>query len=166
MMRTERGRRGGSVRAGEDGPGSVPRAELSPASADGSSRTVVPSRADESVATIEVRPGESPEHLFRTLLGAYLGGAHGFVVRGTPHLTPEAREVVRTFCRRTRQPEVLSDEPNVLRLSDVASEASLPLPRSIQRMGGLVIEFHREAVSSWARLPLGGDGYWARRDDE
>ena len=166
MREKERGRKGGGARAGEGGPGSVPTVEVSPPTARRPPRPAVALETDECVATIEARPGEPSEHLFRTLLGAYLGGAHGFVVRGSPRLTPEARDVVRTFCRRTRQPEILSDEPNVIRLSDVASESSLPLPRSILRMGRLVVEFHREAVASWNRLPLGGDGYWSRRDDE
>ncbi|MGP8074544.1 MAG: PhoU domain-containing protein [Thermoplasmata archaeon] len=166
MRERERGRNGGGARAGEGGPGSVPRVEVSPSTARRLTHPAVALETDERVATIEARPGEPSEHLFRTLLGAYLGGARGFVVRGNPRLTPEARDVVRTFCRRTRQPEILSDEPNVIRLSDVASASSLPLPRSILRMGRLVVEFHRDAVASWTRLPLGGDGYWSRRDDE
>ena len=128
-------------------------------------RSVLELGPADGTALIDVRPRVPSEHLFRTLLGAYLGGARTFVVRGDPQLTPATRDVVRTFCRRTRQPEILSDEPEVVRLSDVASEMSLPLHRSIGRMGRLVVEFHREAVASWTRLPLGGDGYWARRDD-
>ncbi len=164
MREKERGRQGGGARAGEGGPG--PGVEVSLPTARRPPRPTVALESDERVAAIEVRPGEPSEHLFRTLLGAYLGGARGFVIRGNPRLTPEARDVVRTFCRRTRQPEILSDEPNAIRLSDVSSESSLPLPRSILRMGRLVVEFHRDAVASWTRLPLGGDGYWSRRDDE
>ncbi len=118
------------------------------------------------VATVSVGRGEPPEHLFRRLLGAYLGGAREFVVRERPHPTTATREVVRTFCRRTRQPEIISDEAGVLRLRDLAYESPVPLEQRIARMGRIVVDFHREAVESWSHLPFGEDGYWERRDDE
>lgn len=127
-----------------------------------------PSAADPSSipATLTVFRGEPPEHLFRRLLGVYLGGAREIAVRERPSLTSGTREVVRTFCRRTRQPEVISDEAGVLCLRDLAFESPIPLDQRIARMGRLVLEFHREAVESWAHLPFGEDGYWERRDDE
>ena len=117
-------------------------------------------------ATIEVGRGEPSEHLFRRLLGAYLAGAREFVVRERPNIRPGTREVVRTFCRRTRQPEVISDEAGVLHLRDLAFESQIPLDQRIARMGRLVVEFHREAVESWSHLPFLDDGYWEHRDDE
>ncbi len=143
----------------------APRPEIGGPARASSASAASAREATDRTAVVVVRPGEPPEHLFRTLLGAYLGGARTFEVRGSPRVAPESRDVVRTFCRRTRQPEVLSDEPNVLRLSDLASASSLPLDRSILRMGRLVVEFHREAVASWSRLPFEGDGSWSRRDD-
>jgi len=118
------------------------------------------------VATLSVGRGEPPEHLFRRLLGAYLAGAREFEVRERPNLTSGTRDVVRTFCRRTRQPEVISDESGVLHLRDLAFESPIPLDQRLARMGRLVLEFHREAVESWSHLPFGEDGYWERRDDE
>jgi hypothetical protein len=53
-----------------------------------------------------------------------------------------------------------------VRLKDLAFENRVPLPQRIARMGRLVIEFHRDAVESWSRLPVGEDSYWERRDDE
>ena len=117
-------------------------------------------------ATIPVSRGESPEHLFRRLLGAYLGGAREFIVRERPSTSPRTREVVRTFCRRTRQPEIISDEGGVLRLRDLAYESPVPLAQRVGRMGRIVTDFHRDAVASWSNLPLGEDGQWERRDDE
>jgi hypothetical protein len=118
------------------------------------------------IASLTVRRGEPPEHLFRRLLGGYLGGAREFVIREDPTISPDTREVVRAFCRRTRQPEVVSDEGDTLRLRDLAYESPLPLGQRLARMGRIVIDFHREAVASWSRLPLGDDAYWERRDDE
>jgi PhoU domain len=118
------------------------------------------------VATVPVRRGELPEHLFRRLLGAYLGGAREFLVVETPRISPATREVVHTFCRRTRQPEIVWDDDGQIRLKDLAYESPVPLPQRLARMGRIVVEFHREAVESWSQLPLGDDDYWERRDDE
>ena len=109
---------------------------------------------------------ESSEHLFRRLLGAYLGGAREFVVIDRSARSNGTRDVVRTFCRRTRQPEIVSEENGVIRLRDLAYESPVPLPERLARMGRMVVGFHREAVESWAQLPLGDDQYWERRDDE
>ena len=117
-------------------------------------------------ATIVVRPNEPPEHVFRRLLGAYLAGAREFVVRERPTVRPETRDILRTFCRRTRQPEIVSEERGVVRLRDLAFDNPVPLPQRIARMGRIVVDFHRDAVDSWSRLPFGADGAWERRDDE
>jgi hypothetical protein len=118
------------------------------------------------VAFLSVGPDEPVEHLFRRLLGAYLAGAAEFVVRESPVLSPSAREVVRTFCRRTRQPEVVSEEPDGLRLRDLSFESPVFLDQRVERMGRIVLAFHREAVDGWFDLPFGDDSYWARKDDD
>jgi len=118
------------------------------------------------VATVTVGRNESSEHLFRRLLGAYLGGAREFVVVDRSPRAGSTRDVVRTFCRRTRQPEIVSEEAGVTRLRDLAYESPVPLPERLARMGRMVVGFHREAVESWCHLPLGDDQYWERRDDD
>ncbi len=118
------------------------------------------------IATIAARRGELPEHLFRRLLGAYLGGAREFIVVEHPRVSPGTREVVQTFCRRTRQPEIVWDDGSQIRLKDLAYDSPVPIAQRLARMGRIVIEFHREAVESWSQLPLEGDDYWDRRDDE
>jgi hypothetical protein len=118
------------------------------------------------LASIDVGRGEAPEHLFRRLLGGYLAGAREFAIRERPTVSARTREVIRTFCRRTRQPEILSDEPGVILLRDLAFESPIPLDQRIARMGRMVADFHREAVESWSQLPFLEDGYWERRDDE
>jgi PhoU domain len=126
-----------------------------------------PPGADRSpTATIPVRRDEPPEHLFRRLLGAYLAGAREFLLRERPVVSNRTRDVVRTFCRRTRQPEIISDEPGMLRLRDLAYESPVPLAQRVGRMGRMVVEFHRDAVESWSHVPFGEDGQWERRDDE
>ncbi|MCI4365931.1 MAG: hypothetical protein L3K10_07750 [Thermoplasmata archaeon] len=123
-------------------------------------------RVGPGTAVLLVGPAEPPEHLFRRLLGAYLAGAPEFVVRERGSLSPPTRDVVRTFCRRTRQPEILSEEEDTIRLHDLSFESPVSLDQRVQRMGRLVLEFHRDAVDSWSHLPLQDDGDWERRDDE
>jgi PhoU domain-containing protein len=117
-------------------------------------------------AFLAVGAQEAAEHLFRRLLGAYLAGAPEFVVRERPALSSGTREVVRTFCRRTRQPEIVSEELDSIRLHDLSFESPVSLDQRVQRMGRMVLTFHREAVDGWSHLPLGDDRYWERRDDE
>jgi len=118
------------------------------------------------VATVTVGRNESSEHLFRRLLGAYLGGAREFVIVDRHPRASSSRDVVRTFCRRTRQPEIVSEEDGEVRMRDLAYESPVPLPERLARMGRMVVGFHREAVESWSHLPFGDDQYWERRDDE
>jgi len=151
--------RGGAPRRTEPGPRPEPRAVPSndrPSAA----------RRPGARATVVVRDGEPPEHVFRRLLGAYLGGAREFVVREPPFLRPSTRAVARTFCRRTRQPEIVSDEGDTILIRDLAFESPVPLERRLEQMGRIVLRFHREAVESWSGLPLGEDDSWDRRDDE
>ncbi|HTT44432.1 MAG TPA: PhoU domain-containing protein [Thermoplasmata archaeon] len=134
--------------------------------ASGAKRDPIDQTAAIEEVVLYVSRGEPSEHLFRRLLGAYLAGARQFSVRERPTISAGTRDVVRTFCRRTRQPEIISDEPGSVQLRDLAFESPIPLEQRIVRMGRLVVDFHREAVESWSHLPFLEDGYWERRDDE
>ena len=83
-----------------------------------------------------------------------------------PRINPTTREVVREFCRRTRQPAIAREEGGRLELTDLEVEAGGELDTPLLRLGEMVLRFHREAVLSWDRLPLGDEAEWARRDDE
>jgi len=119
-----------------------------------------------ATARVEVRAAEPPEHVFRRLLGAYLGGAPEFLVHEAPSLRATTRGIVRTFARRTRQPEIVSDDGDAILLRDLAFDSPVPLERRLEQMGKQVIRFHQEAVASWAVLPFGEDDSWEHRDDE
>jgi hypothetical protein len=155
---------GPPTRAGEGDSRPAPEPTLT-----NESRASPPAPEDRLVpgtAFLSVGPAEPAEHLFRRLLGAYLAGAPEFVVRERPAVSVATREVVRTFCRRTRQPEIVSEERDSIRLHDLSFESPVSLDQRVQRMGRLVLAVHREAVDAWAHLPLGDDAYWERRDDE
>jgi PhoU domain len=142
----------------------VRRARIEPQGAGAVAPPIAPSRR---IATIEVSRTEPPEHLFRRLLGAYLGGAGEFVVREPVGLGAETREVARAFCERVRQPRVVFEGPTEVRLRDEGEPMGEgPLARKILETGRAVLRFHREAIESWGRVPFLEEGYWADRDDE
>jgi len=147
-------------------PRTTPSETRPPAPPRGGSKPGSPRGTPRTSAVVVVGRGELPEHVFRRLLAAYLTGAREFVIRERPGLRPSTRDVVRTFCRRTRQPEIVSDEGSLVRLQDLAFQNPISFDQRIARMGRLVVDFHREAVDSWTRLPFGEDGAWERRDDE
>jgi phosphate uptake regulator len=107
-----------------------------------------------------------PEHLFRRLLGAYLAGAVEFEVVQSTGIAPVARGVIRTFVRRTIQPEVVSEEPDRVLLQDVSDASPVPLLKLLGRMGQVVLELQRDAARSWSHLTVGGLPGWESRDDE
>jgi hypothetical protein len=131
--------------------------------------------ADEAAGTPEfpvapallvVSAGDPPEHLFRRLLSAYLGGARAFRVVETPRLSPGTRDVVREFCRRTRQPEVVREGKEVLDLEELDDCEPGLLDERLFRLGAMVTRLHREAVESWAHLSFADDGLWSSKDDD
>jgi phosphate uptake regulator len=121
---------------------------------------------NERTVRVEVDARLRPEHLFRRLLGAYLAGAVAFEIHEPGALSPVTQGVVRTFTRRTIQPEVLSEENETIRLRDVSDASPVPLPKLVGRMGQLVLGLHRDAAASWRDLPLGVRPSWDQRDDE
>jgi len=115
---------------------------------------------------LEVLRGDPPEHLFRRLLSTYLAGTRSFEVTERPALSAGTREVVREFCRRTRQPEVVAEGRGALRLHEGSDCAADALDARLLRLGQQVVAFHRQAVASWDRLSFDDDRSWERRDDE
>jgi hypothetical protein len=118
-------------------------------------------------ASFSVGAHEPPEHLFRSLLGAYLGGAAEFTL-----LLPDreasvaGRQVVTSFCRRTRRPEVVSERGSWIRLVETEGDHPEEIPSRIAGMGARVVEFHCRAVASWSGGPARVETEWDREDDE
>jgi phosphate uptake regulator len=121
--------------------------------------------APDRAVRLDVERGRPPEHLLRSLLGAYLAGATAFEVHQAGGISPEVRGIVRTFVRRTIQPEVLSEERDRIDLQDVSDPNPGPLLKRLVRMGQMVVALHRDAGASWGALPLGGSS-WESRDDD
>lgn len=104
-------------------------------------------------AWVVVGASTPPEHLFRELIGAYLGGAEEFAVHEPGGVSPTSREVVREFARRTVQPEIVSDSGTTLLLRDVSLGARLPIAPLVRRMFEQVLDLQRDAGRSWTDGP-------------
>ncbi len=138
-----------------------------PAASEPRGRTAeTPAERPGTAVRFVVGRTDPPEHLFRSLLSAYLGGAPALEVVERPSLSAGSRQVVREFCRRTRGSEILQDgrEHLLLRIAEPAPRDSVD--DDLRALGTMVLAFHREAVASWDALPLGREDVWERRDDE
>ncbi len=119
-------------------------------------------------ASVEVfaMPDRSREHIFRDLVAGYLAGARDFVVHEAGGITPETAAVVKTFARRTLQPEVVSEERDVLILRDVSRGAELDIAPLLRRMFQIVLALQQEAARTWSEPDRSRGVRWETRDDE
>ncbi len=102
--------------------------------------------------TIVVPLRAPPEHLFRQLIATYLEGAQEIVVREPNGLTEETLAIIKTFVRRTIQPEIVSQETDRITLREVSRGAGLPTRSLLRRVFALVLDIHKTANRS-----LGGE---------
>jgi phosphate uptake regulator len=119
-------------------------------------------------ATVEVfvEPDRSREHLFRDLVAAYLAGAREFVVHEKGGISPETVAVAKTFARRTLQPEIVSEDRDVLILRDVSRGAELDIGALLRRMFQIVLALQQDAARTWSEPDRWRGVRWEHRDDE
>lgn len=119
-------------------------------------------------ASVEVfvQPYRSREHIFRDLVAAYLAGAREFVIHEKGGISPETVAVAKTFARRTLQPEIVSEDREVLVLRDVSRGAELDLGALLRRMFQIVLALQQEAARTWSEPDRWRGVRWEHRDDE
>jgi phosphate uptake regulator len=117
-------------------------------------------------AMLTVDRRATSEHLFRDLIGAYLTGASEFDLRVPGGLTPEVRSTVRTFVRRTIQPEIVSEDHDRVLLRDVSLGTFLPVPSLIRRMFQVVRDLQIDAGRCWTASDTRRQPLLETRDDE
>ncbi len=120
----------------------------------------------KDTCTIPVPPNTPPEHLFRQLVAAYLGGSTEVVLVEPGGITSETRSMARMFGRRAVQPEVVSDEGDVLVLRDISAGPDLALPLLLRRMFQLVHEMQKTAGGFLDTSRHADLGSLSQRDDE
>ncbi|MCI4363769.1 MAG: hypothetical protein L3K13_05640 [Thermoplasmata archaeon] len=123
-------------------------------------------RSPELRRSIDAVRGEFPEHLFRRLIAAYVGGASEIEIWEAGGIREETRGVLQTYLRRTGGSEILSEERERLTIRDIAAGAPLPLPKLLHRMHQVVAELLELAGASWKPGRTASIQNWSARDDE
>ncbi|MCI4351952.1 MAG: hypothetical protein L3K14_00990 [Thermoplasmata archaeon] len=124
-----------------------------------------PAFAQASVE-VQVQPDRSREHTFRDLVAAYLAGAREFVIREKGGISPETVAIAKTFARRTLQPEIVSEDRDVLILRDVSRGAELGVGPLLRRMFQIVLSLQQDAARTWREPDRWRGVRWEQRDDE
>lgn len=122
--------------------------------------------AAHAAVEVFVQPDRSREHIFRDLVAAYLAGAREFIVHERGGISPETVAVAKTFARRTLQPEIVSEDREVLILRDVSRGAELDLNALLRRMFQIVLTLQQEAARTWSGPDRWRGVRWEQRDDE
>lgn len=122
--------------------------------------------ADRTSVDVFVEPDRSREHLFRNLVAAYLAGAHEFVIHEKGGISPPTVGVAKSFARRTIQPEIVSEEREVLLLRDVSRGGELDIAPLLRRMFQVVFTLQTEAARTWTEPDRWRAVQWDQRDDE
>ncbi|MCI4334028.1 MAG: hypothetical protein L3K04_00095 [Thermoplasmata archaeon] len=123
-------------------------------------------RAPELRRSVDVVRGEFPEHLFRRLIAAYVGGASEIEICEPGGIRDDTRGVLHTFLRRTGGSEILSEERERLTVRDIAAGAPLPLSKLLHRMHQVVAELLESSGTSWQPRRNGPPVNWSVKDDE
>jgi phosphate uptake regulator len=122
--------------------------------------------ASHASVEVFVQPDRSREHIFRDLVAAYLAGAHEFLVHEKGGISAETVAVAKTFARRTLQPEIVSEDREVLVLRDVSRGAELDISPLLRRMFQIVLSLQQEAARTWSEPDRSRGVRWEQRDDE
>ncbi|MCI4348088.1 MAG: hypothetical protein L3J97_05655 [Thermoplasmata archaeon] len=117
-------------------------------------------------AEVQVQPDRSREHIFRDLVAAYLTGAREFVIREKGGISPETVAIAKTFARRTLQPEIVSEDRDVLILRDVSRGAELDIAPLLRRMFQVVLALQQDSARTWREPDRWRGIRWEARDDE
>lgn len=94
---------------------------------------------------LDVPAGAAPEHLFRELVAAFLGGATEYVLNEPGGVSPETRAVARAFARRTLPNADWVEERDRLVLTDRAERSTTDPARLLRRMCATVRDMQEEA---------------------
>jgi phosphate uptake regulator len=98
---------------------------------------------------IVIDPADAPEHLFRQLVGAYLGGAGEIVIRQSPRLDAESRGTVREFVRRTARLDVVGAGPDFFLLRESTESSATDFDTVLGLMTAAATEIQRGALQIW-----------------
>jgi len=109
---------------------------------------------------------ESPEHLFRRLVAAYLNGCDIIELHSKAPLTSEERSTVRKAVKRAIGLEVVDEGPNAITIQDFLDPTEFPLEKGLRRMGAMTQVMFTDALALLATPDMPTDGTMDERDSE
>lgn len=112
-------------------------------------RSAASRREAPETRQVWVKSGESPAHLTRKLIAAYLSGHNIIEVRSKERLDFEMKREIKEFSRLTIGPEVIEETANTVVLHDLSDPSELPQRKCIRRMHLLVSSMHADAITSF-----------------
>jgi phosphate uptake regulator len=107
---------------------------------------------------VMVEKDDSPEHLSRKLIGAYLAGFNIIEVRSKERMDLDTKHAVKDFARLVIGPEVIEETANTLVMHDLSDPVELPQKKCVRRMHLIVDSMHRDAITAF----IDGDGNLAK----
>lgn len=107
---------------------------------------------------VMVEKDDTPEHLSRKLIGAYLAGFNIIEVRSKERMDLDTKHAVKDFARLVIGPEVIEETANTLVMHDLSDPVELPQKKCVRRMHLIVDSMHRDAITAFTE----GDGSLAR----
>jgi phosphate uptake regulator len=117
--------------------------------------------------TLQLELGEeSPEHLFRRLVAAYLNGYGLIKLHGKRPIDAAQRATVRQAVKRAIGMEVVDEGPHSITIQDFLDPTEFPLEKGLRRMASMAQLMHQDAMAALTS-PLGrSDSTMDERDNE
>ena len=107
----------------------------------------VDERQEERVIEINADTTDTPTHLFRCLIGAYIAGYTIIKIKSRNAISPSVRRVSRKFTQVTIGQEVVEETDNSITIKDLLNPVEMPFDKSIRRMYLIVKNIHKDAIS-------------------
>jgi phosphate uptake regulator len=110
--------------------------------------------------------GESPEHLFRRLVGAYLNGYDVIQLHSKAAISTEQRATVRKAVKRAMGLEVVDESPHGITVQDFLDPTEFPLEKGLRRMAAITQAMHADAMAHLESPDRGSEPGMEDRDSE
>jgi phosphate uptake regulator len=98
---------------------------------------------------IMAEKGDTPDHLSRKLIGAYLAGYNIIEVRSKERMDLDTKHAVKEFARLVIGPEVIEETANTLVMHDLSDPVELPQKKCVRRMHLIVDSMHRDSITAF-----------------
>lgn len=102
----------------------------------------------ERIRTLQVDEATDPTYFFRLLIGIYIAGFTGIVIKGEYGIPLKLKIKIREFTSMVIGPEVIEESETMILLKDLLNPLELPFRNSLKRMFVLVKEMHKDSIQA------------------